>query len=233
MKKVFYVFGFLLILVLSHVGELKATLKQVEGQLELITNRQTSSVARRNALIRLEKLRQNWPEEEGAFESQIAPLKPQIIAAAQVVSREFLPQRDRTFRGIVSAIAKRRGIHPVLSFLAYWPIVNEDIEDGYSRVQVSMRLAKTFPNWLDFGKAQPLLPKLTEKFGDARAYDLSRHSPWTIQLLKAKVYLDAYTNISAAFDARVFLTAMTTITLFYYLMILPLEDLDSGVFEPV
>lgn len=208
LKKVFYVFGFILILVLSYLGELKATLEDMSEQLELISSPQTSNVVRRQALMRLEELRQNWPVEE-TFESQIAPLKPKLISAAKVIIEECLPECVCPGFCIVQSVGKGRGIVPVFSFFAHWPIAKEDIQDVSHRVRYAVSLAKTFPNWLDHEKAQPLFPDLTRKFGAAEAYDLSAYSSWQIKILKFEVHLDEYPYLSTVFHVGAVMTMMS------------------------
>lgn len=190
---------FVLVLVFSCSSQLYANLENIQEQLDLIANPNTPNVARRKALMTLEELRRGWKEAE-TFDSQIGYLKPQLIAAAKVVAEEFLPECVCPGFCIVRSVGLGRGIVPIFSFFAHWSIAKEDIEDELYRVGYGISLAKTFPDWLDFGKAQPLLPKLTEKFGEANAYDLSVYSSWKIQLLKVAVDLNDNPYMSAAFN---------------------------------
>ena len=144
-----------------------------------------------SSLSRLETLRTQFNTQE-EFETTVAPLKSQISKVANTII-DF----PSCFCGscAIGSILQCGDIDKAFAFLSHWPVQKEDLDQSENpfsgqkvhQLRMGMRLALTFPDLLDFNKAQPLVPYLNAKFGEAEPFDLSKVPGYQKFFLKVAV----------------------------------------------
>ncbi|MEB3701385.1 hypothetical protein Bealeia1_00447 [Candidatus Bealeia paramacronuclearis] len=170
----------------SHSTQAEKLINQIENELDVINDYRTRISSQKLSLKKLEQLREQFqsPEE---FRKAVEPLKSKLLKATEVLIESCLPECACPGFCLVGSLGNGRGIDQIFSFLSHWPLEKDDLKRDLHQIMIGMRFTKTFPDLLDFGKAQSYLTILESKFGEVDPYDLSLF-PWSkVALLKTAV----------------------------------------------